>query len=119
MVPAMPRRSISGIAQWLPGAHGDALLIEQGAEIVRMAAVQEKGDHRQPFRGFADDSEAGQLLEPVNRQIDQAPFPGEQLGVRHRAKVIHRGTQADCPGDVGRTRLELVRQPVVGGFRPG
>ena len=53
------------------GADGDAGAVEHGAEVVRVDAVDEEGDHRRLARRGAEDAQPVDGLEPLGRPLQQ------------------------------------------------
>ena len=53
-----PKRSITGCAQWWPVRIGDALVVEDGADVVRVDAVEHEREHRRLLARGADDAHA-------------------------------------------------------------
>jgi len=88
------------------GAHRDAFQIQQRGQIMRVRALDQKRDHRRLVRGFADDAQARNLLEPrrgVGQQLLLAR--GDALHA-DALEIAHRHAQPGEPGDVGRAGLE-------------
>ena len=63
----------------VPGAYGDAFQVEQGRQIMRVRAVDQKRNHRGFFRGGADDAQAidrPQALVGIGQKRLFAAFDG-------------------------------------------
>ena len=90
--------------------HGDAFLIEQGGQIMRMHAIDQEGDHRHLFARLADDAQAGNRAHRFGGMDEQFVFTRGHALEADRLDVIERRTEADKAGDVRRAGFELVRR---------
>ncbi|MCY1203121.1 hypothetical protein D9M72_146200 [compost metagenome] len=98
------------------GTDRHAVLIEDGADIVRMDAVQGEREDARPVGSCADHAQAGDprcLSAGVGEQRVLVGGDGFQAD---RAHVPDGGAKGDDAGDIGGARLELVGQLVVGGL---
>src|SRR5438128_12576275 len=97
-------------------ANGDAFLIDDGSDVVRMDAVENKGKHAGLLPSRADDSESGNLPQSFGRVREKLMFIGLDGFPVESAHIIDRGGQADSAGHVRGAGFELSGDGVVSGF---
>src|SRR5215831_14975265 len=98
----------------MAGSHGNTVAIQNGSDIVWMDSVEHEGKHPDFLAGSAEYPKArdrAQQFCPVRQQFSfvsgRAPEPNPR-------EVFQRGAESDGPRNMGRTRLEFVRQFVIG-----
>ena len=108
----MPKRSITGCAQWWPVRIATPFAIEDRADVVRMHAVHARTTGCSPCRGAVPMSRTPGIARSTRAcrtragRRSCAAIALETDGL----DVVERRAQADRAGDVRRARLELVRQ---------
>ena len=97
----------------LAGAHRDALLIENGARVVRVRTLEHERQHAGLVARLADDARAGDLPDLCGRVLQHRVFVREGGVAIDAGQVIDGSAQPDHPRHVRRAGLELVRHLVV------
>ena len=93
---------------------GDALTVEQGAQVIGVQAVDHEGDDADFVGGGADDADPRQGAEGVVGVGDQGAFVGGD-GVRaDGVDPIQGDAESNAARDVRGAGFEFVRQSVVG-----
>ena len=95
-------------------ADGDALGIEEGADVVGVHAVHGKGNHRDPPGGVAVQAHPRQRPQPVaglGCQQGLVPFAVRAV---EGLQVPHGRAQSERAGDVRRAGLETLGDPAEG-----
>ncbi len=90
-------------------AHRDTLLVEQGADVVRVNAVGDKRKHGHLLSSGADDAHTGYLAEGLCGHRQQLIF---QFEIAIRQLFLHKiygRSGGNNTGDIGGTCLEFVR----------
>ena len=98
----------------MAGAHRHALLVQQGAHVRRVGAVQQEGEHTHLGGGVADDFQAVEGPRLFAGGGQQRVLVGGQGGAVLLLQPAGGGAQADHAGDIGRARLEFVGQLIPG-----
>src|SRR3954452_12844065 len=90
----------------------DALFVEDLAHVVRVDVAEREGDRRAPVlgRGGADDPEAGDLRQALDRVLGERVLVGEDLVHADRLEIVDGRAQTDRLRDRRGARLELVRR---------
>src|SRR5262249_21877105 len=94
----------------MAGADGDALFVQDRADIVRMNAVEDEGDSPGALLGRADQANARNRGELLGRVFEQALLMSMNGVDAKGLDVVDGGAQTDGAGDVRRASLELVGQ---------
>src|SRR4051812_47870417 len=100
----------------MTGAHRDSFRVENGAEIVRVDALDRERDHRGLLRRRADDDQSRYTLEFFGRQREQTLLVCVDVVDAKRIDVIDCSREADRSGNIGSPGLELEWQLVVSGL---
>ena len=108
-----------GLGTMVSGADGDALAIEQGAEVVGMQAVYHKGDHTHFLRSGADDAQPRKGLQGLVGVLDQGTFVGVDGVEAYPVHPVQGDAQCNAAGDVRCPGFEFVGEVVVGGAVEG
>ena len=87
-------------------AHGNTLAVEDGADVVRVDAVDHEGDDaRLPCRR-ADDADFGNRVEQRGCVLEEVRFVALDVVHAQFGDVVDRGGEANRARDVGCARLE-------------
>ena len=100
------------------GADGDAHLVEQGADVEVVGAVEVERE-RGGAVGRPVEAQAGDPCEGGGGGADEGLFVGLDGGQAECVDVVERGGQCDCPLDVGGAGLVLERGVLPGGAGEG
>src|SRR5258708_18576255 len=103
----------------MPGPNGNAVLVENGPEVVRMHARDGEGNQACLVAGRAHDAQIRNLGQYRRRMIEQGVLVALRGVAIQVEQKIHRRAQSDASRDIGRARLELVGQGVVRGLGEG
>src|SRR5919205_1038206 len=103
-----------GLRAVVAGADGDALLVEDGAHVVRVHLVDDEGQHARLLARGADDAHALDRRELLGRVTEQLLLVRVRGLAVDAVEVVNRGAEADGRGDGRRARLELVGDGRVG-----
>ena len=100
----------------VPGAHRDALQIEQGGQVVRMRAFDQKRQHGGLVRGSADQAQARNALQALGGVGQELLFAFGDGRHADAIQIADGRAQPDKAGDIGRAGFEFMRRIVEGGF---
>jgi hypothetical protein len=99
----------------VPGAHGDALRVEEAGDVVRMHPVDVERDDAAAIRPPRPvDGDALETLQRLERVAPQRAVVRPDLVEAHALEVVERGGEPDRLGDGRRARLEPHRDVGVG-----
>ena len=98
------------------GPNGDAVPVQNGAEIVRMHALDHERDQARLVRRRADDAQSLDRRERVRRVLEELLLVRVDGVAVERLHEVHGRAEPDDARDVRRAGLELVRQRVVHGL---
>ena len=96
------------------GPDGNALVVEHGAHVVRMHALDHERQHAGLLPRRADDAHAVELAHPLGGVGEQLLLPGADGGAPDPLDVLERRAQPDDLRDRRRAGLEARRR-----LRPG
>src|SRR6266478_8496179 len=97
----------------MPGPNGDAVLVENGPEVVRMHARDGEGNQTCLVAGRTHDAQIRDPGQYRRRMMEQGVLVALRGVAIQSEQKIHRRAQSYASRDIGRARLELVRQDVV------
>jgi hypothetical protein len=100
----------------MPGAHRDVALVQHLRDVVRMHALQIKGQYAEPALSGSEQFEAGDTRQPIDAVAGQRLFVLEDVVAPHFLDKVERSTQPDRTGNVRGPGLEPVRRVLVLGF---
>lgn len=92
----------------MTGAHGYALVVQDGRHIVRMNAVENERQHAGVLRRRPEPAEAVNSREPCGRARQQVLFVRRDVLHPNGLDVIDRRPKARYAGKVWRPRCELL-----------
>src|ERR1044072_475133 len=105
---ARSRGNLETLHDWLrammAGANGDALLIEDSANVVRMNIVDRERDHTQFFFRRADDAYAFNRQQPLRRVVQQVMLVSRGFLATDDVQIINRRAQTNLGSNRGRAR---------------
>ncbi len=101
-------------AAMVAGADGDAVRIEQRADVVRMAAFDIERDHGDLLGRLAHDGQTFDGLEAFRRRGEQDLLMRMRGGLDGH-EVFQRDTETDGAGDIGRAGFEALRSGAESG----
>ena len=93
----------------VPGAHGNALGVEDGADVVRMDVAEREGKHGHALAGRAYQAQARDGGEGCVCVLEQVGLVRGDLLPAYGVDVINGGFQANAAGNVRRTGLKASR----------
>src|SRR4051812_24716603 len=95
----------------MPGAHRDALLVEQLGDVVGVNALDGEGDRGATVDrgGRPDDAQIGDGLQTLERVRGERLLVLADVVEPESRDVVDGGTECDRLGDHRRTGLEAVR----------
>ncbi len=94
----------------MSGSDGDAFLIQNRADVVRVNVVNHERQHAELFTRGADNAHAFDRGNLCRRIDEQLMFVGRGLFPADDAQIINGRAQANLGSDRGRARFKLVRQ---------
>ena len=97
------------------GAHGNALGVEDGADIVRVDVAEGEGDHGHALAGRANQAQSRDVGEGCVCVREQVGLVRGDLLAAHGVDVINGGLQARDAGDVRCAGLKAHRRRSVRG----
>src|SRR6185437_11983541 len=100
---------------------GDAVTVENGADIVRMRALHLKGDDRAPVLGVAKDAQPVELAEALHSVGEEPILMRLDALAPDAFHIVDGGTEPDGLHDGRRAGFEAVRRwgigDALGGYR--
>jgi hypothetical protein len=91
-------------------AEGDAVLVGEGDDVVRVRVFQREADQAAAFAFGSEDADAREFAEGGVGFFGEAVVMGGDFLAAERIQIIHRGVEADGVGDVGRAGFEALRR---------
>ena len=92
------------------GAHGNALGVEDGADVVRVDVAEGERDHGHALAGRADQAQTRNVGEGCVCVREQVGLVRGDLLAAHGVDVINGGLQTRDTGDVRRAGLKAHRR---------
>src|ERR1700676_3041808 len=103
----------------MSGPDGDAVLVENGSEVVRMHAGDGERHQACLVCRRTHDAKLRYLAQGGRRMVEERILVALGGVTIQALQKSHRRAQSDGSGDIWRAALELIRQAVVGGFGEG
>src|SRR5438552_15160137 len=103
----------------MPAPHGQAILIGECGEIVRVRRVHDKSNKRAALISWPENARAGQFSETLGRIARKLRVVLENCGAPNLLEVINRCREADRASDVWRAGLKPMRRFLKRGFFQG
>ena len=100
----------------MAGANRNSLVVKYSPNIVGMYTVQNERNDSGFLTRRADNPHARDLLNGFRGVRKQGMFVGCDICEAHVIDVFKRGLQAVDPGNIGRSRFELVGNRIVDGL---
>src|SRR5437868_790305 len=95
------------------GSNGDAMLIQDRADVVGMNSIYDKRNDAGLLPRIADHAYTRNRRDHASRVLEQVSLVFASCFHADTFEVIDRGAEADAARNVGGSRLELVGQRVV------
>src|SRR5438552_16351924 len=103
----------------MPAPHGQAILIGECGEIVRMRRVHDKSNKRAALISWPENARAGQFSETLGRIARKLRVVLENCRASNLLEVINRCREADRAGDIRRAGLKPMGRFLKRGFFQG
>src|SRR5262249_50056574 len=105
-----------GLSAVVTCPNGDSVAIEDGANVMRVDAVEYERQDADLLAGRPDYWEAGNGAKESRSESKQFSLMSSRAVDPASRHVFQRGAKSDSSGNMGRTRLKLVGQLVVDRF---